>query len=192
MRSRVITRWPLICLAHDLIILRTSDFILFALSHVFAAPVAMSAGKEVAPACGRGPATVGISEPLSHKDHQPRRYPRPPAVQISLERGCSTASLGVPPHIVRSHSPQSLVRSAMARENPLRTSASPKDISLSGPSMNSESLLSYPDSSSIPEDLPLPAPAQPRKLLKDRLYVGNLHPTVDESVFDLSILTFER
>ncbi|KAI0674200.1 hypothetical protein C8Q78DRAFT_1013530 [Trametes maxima] len=44
-----------------------------------------------------------------------------------------------------------------------------------------DDLLSYP----APSELPVPpasssSSAQPRTLLKDRLYVGNLHPTVDE------------
>lgn len=41
--------------------------------------------------------------------------------------------------------------------------------------------LSYPSATS---DVKVQAPttSQPRQLLKDRLYVGNLHPSVDESV----------
>ena len=39
--------------------------------------------------------------------------------------------------------------------------------------------LSYPVASGSKELTPPPAP-RPRQLLKDRLYVGNLAPTVDE------------
>ncbi|EMD36389.1 hypothetical protein CERSUDRAFT_115394 [Gelatoporia subvermispora B] len=39
--------------------------------------------------------------------------------------------------------------------------------------------LSYPSSSAVATPSPPPS-AQPRPLLKDRLYIGNLHPTVDE------------
>ncbi|KAJ3487280.1 hypothetical protein NLI96_g3637 [Meripilus lineatus] len=69
----------------------------------------------------------------------------------------------------------------MAQEkSQLRTSTSPKDSTPSQPSMISESLLSYPAPSLAPDEVPQTAPVQPRQLLKDRLYVGNLHPTVDE------------
>ncbi|CAL1702437.1 unnamed protein product [Somion occarium] len=47
----------------------------------------------------------------------------------------------------------------------------------SAPASTSSSLLSYPAPSSDEPALPT---AQPRSLLKDRLYVGNLHPSVDE------------
>lgn len=74
----------------------------------------------------------------------------------------------------------------MAQEkSQLRTSTSPKDSTPSQPSMISESLLSYPAPSLAPDEVPQTAPVQPRQLLKDRLYVGNLHPTVDESVTGL-------
>lgn len=43
--------------------------------------------------------------------------------------------------------------------------------------------LTYPSASTSEEaPPPPPATAQPKVLLKDRLYVGNLHPTVDEYV----------
>lgn len=45
--------------------------------------------------------------------------------------------------------------------------------------LQSESLLSYPVASTS-QDIAPPAPPQARRLLKDRLYVGNLAPTVDE------------
>lgn len=51
-----------------------------------------------------------------------------------------------------------------------------------GSSISPESLLSYPAASSSTENPPPSVPVQPRQLLKDRLYVGNLHPTVDELV----------
>ncbi|KAK7681986.1 hypothetical protein QCA50_014949 [Cerrena zonata] len=44
---------------------------------------------------------------------------------------------------------------------------------------NSTSLLSFP-APTVPEVPLAPPVSQPRSLLKDRLYVGNLHPTVDE------------
>ncbi|KAF8590663.1 RNA-binding domain-containing protein [Ramaria rubella] len=40
-------------------------------------------------------------------------------------------------------------------------------------------LISYPTPTPTPPT-PSPAPAAPAQLLRDRLYVGNLHPTVDE------------
>jgi len=38
----------------------------------------------------------------------------------------------------------------------------------------------------IPEDVRV-SEQQPKQLLKDRLYIGNLHPTVDECVFWVSL-----
>jgi hypothetical protein len=51
------------------------------------------------------------------------------------------------------------------------------------------SLLSYPVSQPEPStSTTLPRSSPPRELLKNRLYVGNLHPTVDECVPILSLL----
>ncbi|KAH9849673.1 hypothetical protein C2E23DRAFT_736989 [Lenzites betulinus] len=61
-------------------------------------------------------------------------------------------------------------------------SAAPIPNSAISPSDALDELLSYP----APSELAVPLPssssstAQPRTILKDRLYVGNLHPTVDE------------
>jgi len=38
----------------------------------------------------------------------------------------------------------------------------------------------------VPEDVRV-SEQQPKQLLKDRLYIGNLHPTVDECVFWFSV-----
>jgi RNA recognition motif-containing protein len=40
--------------------------------------------------------------------------------------------------------------------------------------------LTFPSPSIDSSELPPSAPPQPRGFLKDRLYVGNLHPSVDE------------
>ena len=51
------------------------------------------------------------------------------------------------------------------------------------PTTTASDHLSFP-SASTPEPAPQPSTSsQPKQLLKDRLYVGNLHPTVDEFVF---------
>jgi len=52
---------------------------------------------------------------------------------------------------------------------------------------STSSLLSYPVSEPEPStSYPLPRSTPPRELLKNRLYVGNLHPTVDECAYTLS------
>jgi hypothetical protein len=56
-------------------------------------------------------------------------------------------------------------------------------------SASTSSLLSYPVSQPEPStSTTLPRSSPPRELLKNRLYVGNLHPTVDECVPVLSLL----
>ena len=45
--------------------------------------------------------------------------------------------------------------------------------------LKTSSLLSFPKPS-VPENPSILPPSQPRSVLKDRLFVGNLHPTVDE------------
>jgi hypothetical protein len=63
-----------------------------------------------------------------------------------------------------------------ARTSPAAISSASMSLSSN---VNPESLLSYPVASSSKEPA-LPTPPQARQLLKDRLYVGNLAPTVDE------------
>lgn len=54
-------------------------------------------------------------------------------------------------------------------------------VSMSMSSASTSSLLSYPVSQPEPStSTSLPRSTPPRELLKNRLYVGNLHPTVDE------------
>ncbi|KAI0077284.1 RNA-binding domain-containing protein [Panus rudis PR-1116 ss-1] len=59
-----------------------------------------------------------------------------------------------------------------------RDSASPKGAP-STPPTHTETHLSYPAPAPVPEPVVKPQPG-PRQLLKDRLYIGNLHPSVDE------------
>lgn len=77
---------------------------------------------------------------------------------------------------------------------PTTTTTQPRTMSSTPPPLNPH--LSYPSIDSAaagPSSLPATAPANPaaRPLLKDRLYVGNLHPTVDECVFVHSSVLYE-
>lgn len=56
---------------------------------------------------------------------------------------------------------------------------------------STSNFISYPSATPLPPTPP-PAPPAPTQLLKDRLYVGNLHPTVDECVSDVfRVLQFD-
>ncbi|KAI0261240.1 hypothetical protein BC834DRAFT_896881 [Gloeopeniophorella convolvens] len=50
----------------------------------------------------------------------------------------------------------------------------------SRPASSGSSLLSYPAAEPVEEASTSRASTPPRELLKNRLYVGNLHPTIDE------------
>jgi hypothetical protein len=67
-------------------------------------------------------------------------------------------------------------------KTPSSLSTTPRSSSMTSPSTH----LSYPSPSILPLPTQSPSPSQPRPLLQDRLYVGNLHPTVDEHVTPFS------
>ena len=74
--------------------------------------------------------------------------------------------------------------SAEASPSVLDEPQTTQDSIASTPNAALNELLSYP----APSELSVPlasssSSARPRTILKDRLYVGNLHPTVDECVF---------